>query len=147
MLNKAFFSPGSECLEAIRSRLLSTEFEALVCVFTISDDRLTETLLELHQRGIELRIVTDNDKVFDKGSDIRLLAHRGVPVHVDRSEHHMHHKFLVSDRRYVLTGSYNWTRTAEFANRENVVEIDDPLLAERFAEEFERIWKQGRRWR
>ncbi len=147
MANKAFFSPGTDCLEAIRNRVLSTEFELLVCVFTISDDRLSETLLQLHSRSIDLRVVTDNDKVFDKGSDIRLLAHHGIPVRVDRSEHHMHHKFLVSDRRFVITGSYNWTRTAEFANRENVVEIDDPLLAERFAEEFESIWKQGRRWR
>ena len=40
-----------------------------------------------------------------------------------------------------MTGSYNWTRSAETRNEENIIAVDDPLLATRFSEEFERIWK------
>jgi phosphatidylserine/phosphatidylglycerophosphate/cardiolipin synthase-like enzyme len=47
---------------------------------------------------------------------------------------------MVVDGQTILTGSYNWTRSAETRNEENLVVLDDPFLAGRFAEEFERIW-------
>ena len=42
----------------------------------------------------------------------RGLAELGVAVRIDRSEHHMHHKFALFDDAILATGSYNWTRSA-----------------------------------
>ena len=61
-------------------------------------------------------------------------------VRIDLSPEHMHHKFMIIDGRTVMTGSYNWTRSAETRNEENLISVDDPQLAIRFTEEFERIW-------
>ncbi|MFN6312385.1 MAG: phospholipase D-like domain-containing protein [Planctomyces sp.] len=33
-----------------------------LCVLTITDDRLTDSVLAAHQRGVSIRIITDNDK-------------------------------------------------------------------------------------
>jgi phosphatidylserine/phosphatidylglycerophosphate/cardiolipin synthase-like enzyme len=52
----------------------------------------------------------------------------------------MHHKFAVFDARTLLTGSYNWTRSAAEDNRENVLVVDDPRLVRPFVETFEELW-------
>jgi phosphatidylserine/phosphatidylglycerophosphate/cardiolipin synthase-like enzyme len=111
-----------------------------VCVFTITDDRITRALLEAHERGVRVRVVSDGDKAMDPGSDIHRLRQAGVAVRVDRAEAHMHHKFAVFDRMRLLTGSYNWTRSAAAENQENVLVSDDPRLVVPFCRAFDDLW-------
>ena len=114
--------------------------ELLICVFTISDDRLSDAIITAHRNGLTVRVISDNDKMYDRGSDVGRLSQAGVNVRIDLSPEHMHHKFMIIDGRTVMTGSYNWTRSAETRNEENLISVDDPQLAIRFTEEFERIW-------
>lgn len=139
----AFFSPGEDCLNALREAIAQAQTELLICVFTISDDRIASSLLQRRKDPLRIRLLADNDKMHDKGSDVLRLFRSGVQVRTDVSPHHMHHKFMVVDRKVVLTGSYNWTRSAERYNRENLVRIEDLQLAEAFVHEFERIWKES----
>lgn len=136
------FSPGEECLRAIQSRLASAKRKIDICVFTITDDRIAIGILDAHRRGVAVRVVTDNDKALDEGSDVRRLERGGVEVREDRTEYHMHHKFAVFDERVVLTGSYNWTRGAARNNEENLVVSDDPRMVGPFREEFESLWER-----
>ena len=69
----AFFSPGTTCLEAIRTRLRNARQHAEICVFTLSDDRLSDEVLAAHRRGVVIRLLTDNLKEFDAGSNIGRL--------------------------------------------------------------------------
>jgi len=55
----------------------------------------------------------------------------------------LHHKVLVIDERPMLTGSYNFTGSAEQDNDENLVIVDDPALAQTYLEEFERAYAQA----
>jgi mitochondrial cardiolipin hydrolase len=140
-----FFSPGPDCLEAILDCLHSARTSVDVCVFTITDDRIADALLEAHDRRVSVRIITDNDKASDRGSDVWKLERAGVAVRVDRTEFHMHHKFAVFDGALALTGSYNWTRGAFRDNEENLVVCDSPRFVAAFREEFERLWDHLRR--
>ncbi len=141
---RVYFSPGDECLNAIRGLLERARKTVDICVFTITDDRIAEEIMETAGRGVAVRIITDDDKSLDAGSDISRLKSRGVPVRCDRSEYHMHHKFAVIDGQAVLTGSYNWTRSAARNNEENLVVHQDLGLAGEFMVEFERLWKEFR---
>jgi phosphatidylserine/phosphatidylglycerophosphate/cardiolipin synthase-like enzyme len=89
---------------------------------------------------VSLRIVTDNDKAEDPGSDIQRLQSAGIPIRVDHSSDHMHHKFAVFDAACLITGSYNWTRSASEVNEENVVLLYDRSLVRQFRERFEALW-------
>jgi cardiolipin hydrolase len=137
----AFFSPGDDCVNGINRLLGQTRDSADICVFTITDNRLADGLERAHGRGIRIRIITDDEKSLDLGSDIERLIKSGIPVRTDDSEHHMHHKYAVFDQAVVLTGSYNWTRSAAMHNRENVVIARDPRLVQKFQTNFEELWQ------
>ncbi|MET0349620.1 MAG: phospholipase D-like domain-containing protein [Rhizobacter sp.] len=140
----AHFSPGTACLQAIVDRLRAVRRQADLCVFTLSDDRITSEVLAAHARGVAVRIVTDNDKEFDAGSDIAQLRQAGVPVAVDRTDAHMHHKFALFDGTWLLNGSYNWTRSAAQFNEENLVVHNDPGLVRQFQAQFDTLWTRLR---
>jgi phosphatidylserine/phosphatidylglycerophosphate/cardiolipin synthase-like enzyme len=147
----AFFSPGERCLQQIVHRFGQCRRTADVCVFTITDDRITRAVLDAHRRGVAVRVISDNEKCHDPGSDVHRLRDAGVPVKLDdvrgpRSDPgvngHMHHKFAVFDAARLLNGSYNWTRGAADMNYENLVDTADPRLVAAFAAEFDRLWNR-----
>ena len=139
-LCEALFSPGDGCPRRIVQLLGHARRKVDICVFTITDDRITSAILEARQRDVAIRVITDNDKVADEGSDIDRLRDAGIPVRVDRTEYHMHHKFAIFDDATLLTGSYNWTRGAAQYNNENFIVVGDRRLLTAFGRTFERLW-------
>lgn len=138
--SQAFFSPGTACLQAINQQLRAARRSVDLCVFTLSDDRITAEVLAAHRRGVSLRFISDNDKEFDRGSDVGQLRAAGIPVAVDRTDAHMHHKFAIFDEQTLLTGSYNWTRGAARYNNENFIVTGDRRLITPFMQTFDRLW-------
>jgi cardiolipin hydrolase len=139
--SRVYFSPGDDCLNAIIGTMDRALYSLDICVFTISDDRIAEQILHCHKRGIKVRIISDDDKTQDLGSDIFRLADAGIPVKIDRTESHMHNKFAVVDRELALTGSFNWTRSASEYNNENVLVTSDPRVVKGLDDEFDRLWE------
>lgn len=137
---EACFSPGDGCVQRIRGLFDQARSTADVCVFTITDDRLSDVILAAHRRGVAIRILTDNEKAYDVGSDTFRFRAAGIATRVDATEYHMHHKFAIFDRRVLLTGSYNWTRSAAEYNEENMlIAYDAPAIAQ-FQKVFEKLW-------
>ncbi len=146
MLCEVRFAPGQACVKRITELLGTARVSADVCVFTVTDNRISRELLACHRRGVAVRLITDDTKTLDPGSDVFSFREEGIPVVVDESPAHMHHKFAVFDRRVVATGSFNWTRSASEENQENLVVCDHPPLVSRFLEEFEHLWGTMRRF-
>lgn len=137
---RVYFSPGDDCLNAIKHQIQAARKTLKICVFTISDDRISKTISQAHQRGVSVKIITDNDKQYDKGSDIFKLQKQGLSIRFDRTDKHMHHKFAVIDEKTVITGSYNWTRSAEKYNEENVLLTENPAAVKAYLKEFSKLW-------
>ena len=83
----AYFSPGEDCLQKIKSLFRTARKKVDVCVFTITDNRIVEEMVQAHLRKVAIRIITDDDKSLDRGSDISRLEDLGVPLRRDRSRH------------------------------------------------------------
>ncbi len=137
---EAHFTPGDGPLNAIIQQIQKARGSIDVCVYTVTDDRISRALLDAHRHGVRLRVVGDDDKALDAGSDMERLSAAGIPVRLDRSEAHMHHKFAVFDRLRLVTGSYNWTRSAAEHNHENVLVSDDARLVQPFSRAFDALW-------
>lgn len=139
---ESYFSPNDDCSRTIVRRIEGAQSSLDVCVFTITDDRLSDALIDAQARDVAVRIITDDDKTGDFGSDVTRLRQAGLAVRLDRSPFHMHHKFAIVDGSLLINGSYNWTRSAARDNQENLIVTTDPRLVEPFAKQFERLWAQ-----
>ncbi len=139
---EAHFSPGKGCCRAILEQCFRAKYTIDVCVFTISDNRLSEGLIAAHQRDVQVRILTDNQKSEDRGSDIDLLQAEGITVKMDASKHHMHHKFAIFDQSILINGSFNWTRSATEKNQENILVTGDERLVGEFQDKFDELWRK-----
>lgn len=141
-LSDAYFSPGDTCRNVIIRQIQSATSQLNICVFTISDDTITNALLAAHKKGVRIQLLTDNDKSTDEGSDVDQIARAGVAVKMDTTSNHMHHKFMVADGRVLLTGSYNWTRSAARFNHENILVTREAGVIKSFTSEFEQLWRE-----
>jgi phosphatidylserine/phosphatidylglycerophosphate/cardiolipin synthase-like enzyme len=138
----ACFSPGHDCPARIAGLFNHARRSVDACVFTITDDRISNAILEAHRRGVAIRILSDNDKAFDTGSDIERFRAAGIPVRIDHTPYHMHHKFAIFDGSVLLNGSYNWTRSAAEYNKENFLLTGDRRLVNAFTQLFEKLWRE-----
>ncbi len=135
------FSPGGDCLRRIVELLEGARGTLDVCVFTLTDDRIRDALLGAARRSVVVRVITDDEKTGDLGSDVATLRGAGIPVRTDRAESHMHHKFAIADGHVLVTGSYNWTRQAADHNQENLMVTDDARFVAPFQREFDALWR------
>lgn len=140
--HSAYFTPGDSCLRKLRELCAAARRQLDICVFTLADDRLTDEVLRAHRRGVQVRIISDDDKRHDAGSDIAQLAAAGIEIRLDHSPAHMHHKFALFDARLLANGSFNWTRSASLSNDENLVVSSDAYLVRCFGGRFEALWER-----
>ncbi len=108
-------------------------------LYHLDSTPVATALINAHNRGVKVRIYTENDNVDE--AEIRRLHSAGIPVRDDGDNNgYMHHKFFVVDERYVWTGSYNTTYNGAYKNNNNVLWFDSVPLALNFAKEFQNIY-------
>jgi phosphatidylserine/phosphatidylglycerophosphate/cardiolipin synthase-like enzyme len=61
-----------------------------------------------------------------------------VPVLIDAIHAIAHNKVMVIDGKMVITGSFNFTNSAEERNAENLLVIRDRVLAERYEQNWQK---------
>jgi phosphatidylserine/phosphatidylglycerophosphate/cardiolipin synthase-like enzyme len=137
----AYFSPGMTCIQEVLRQFDKACRSCEVCVFTITDDRITDAILRAHARRVAVRVITDDEKSHDLGSDVDRLRAAGIPCKMDvGNAAHMHHKYALFDGKRLMTGSFNWTRSASEQNEENLMTTPDPVLVAAFQARFDQLW-------
>jgi len=135
------FFPSRENEKKLIEYLKMADQYCYVALYTITNDYLARVLYTLYDRGVDVRIVTDDETAFNNGSDITALANAGICVRVDPDKDaRMHHKFVILDDELLINGSFNFTTTAVLKNNENMIAIDHPDLIKSFKAEFTKIW-------
>jgi len=140
--NNVYFSPGLEIKQTIANLLREAHSSVDLCVFTITDHELAKQIINCHQRGLNVRIITDDKKTKDRGSEIIDMERAGIKIKIDHSHYHMHNKFGIIDNRVAITGSFNWTYTATKHNQENLLATSKFEIVKQYNDEFERLWKE-----
>jgi len=141
-MHKVFFSPGTEIGETLSSLLREAQESVQLCVFSITDHRLAKEILNCQRRGLKVEVITDDQKIFDRGSEIQDMRHAGIDIKIDHSKYHMHNKFGLIDKRIVFTGSFNWTYTASKHNQENLLVTTNGSIVQQFSDEFDKLWQE-----
>ena len=145
---EVYFSPTDNVTSKIESTINSADYqiEFALLYFTRSD--LSSAVITKHNAGIEVKGLMEKiDEAW--GSEYQTLLDNNVDVHSYLDEPGMlHHKYLIVDPNnsssdpLVLTGSHNWSTSAETKNDENTIIIHDVFVANEFLEEFTSRYNQ-----
>lgn len=138
-----YFSPDDGVLSKLVEHMRKAERSIEILAYALTMDTMGETLLALHQEGLKVRGVVEASQSQATGSETPRLRQAGVDIRLDSNPENMHHKVIIIDGNIVVLGSYNFTRSAEEKNDENVLILHDPALASQFLIEFERIYESA----
>jgi phosphatidylserine/phosphatidylglycerophosphate/cardiolipin synthase-like enzyme len=138
------FAPDDPITNAIVERIDNAQQQIQVMAFAFTSDPVADALIAARDRGVAVRVVMESRNVRGTGSEFNKLLDAGIEILPDGNCYIMHHKAIVIDGRTVITGSFNFTRSAQEQNDENVLIVDDASLAARFGEEWGRVYDQAR---
>ncbi|HEY9636519.1 MAG TPA: phosphatidylserine/phosphatidylglycerophosphate/cardiolipin synthase family protein [Coleofasciculaceae cyanobacterium] len=134
-----------------------------IAVFVYSDQKISDTLGEVHDKGVEdIKVLIDPDfyrqpysKAYDALGVCPAVGKRKGKIKVKPWQHpittvgfptgstgdrSVHSKMAILDSRLVITGSHNWSNSANYSNDETLIAIDNPTVAAHYEREFSRLY-------
>jgi len=133
------FSPDDRVAERIVELIRGAQHNIQIMAYNLTLDEISEAILEQARSGVVVQGVFDEGQAKNQGSDVERLAQAGLDIWLDGSPGLMHHKVIIVDGELLITGSYNFSRSAEERNDENVLFVFSPELADQYRLEFERV--------
>lgn len=137
---EVWFAPEDGVARRLAELLRGAEERIDFLAFAFTLDALESVLAERSRDGVRVRGVIETDQAGDPGTELDFLRRMGVDLRLDGNTNSMHHKVMILDGRTVVTGSYNFSHSAEAINDENVIIIHDPEFAAQYEAEFERVF-------
>ncbi len=151
-LCEIYFSPSDETSLGIINAVntADVDLELSLLIFTYFD--LGTAVNNAQRRGASVRGLVDQDTA-SASSQINYLQRNNVNIKLFKaggSSIIYHHKYALIDAKpagansdpMVITGSHNWTNTAERTNDENTLIIHDAAVANIYLQDFEARWKE-----
>ena len=123
------FSPRGGCTEAIVDEIGAARQNVLVQAYSFTSAPIAKAIVEAHKRGVQVDAILDESHKTDNYSSADFLLHAGIPVKIDSAHAIAHNKIMIIDGRVVITGSFNFTKSAEERNAENLLIIRDEAIA------------------
>ena len=133
----AYFSPGGGCTAQIVDAIRAAQRSILVQAYSFTSEPIAQALLEATRRGVEVSIIVDKSQLKERYTVADDLMQQGILVLVDSAHAIAHDKVMVIDGDTVLTGSFNFTRSAEERNAENLLVAKDRALTNRYASNWQ----------
>jgi phosphatidylserine/phosphatidylglycerophosphate/cardiolipin synthase-like enzyme len=138
---ESYFSPTDATSTKIVNAINSANFSLDVAMFTFTDNDLGDAVVAAKNRGVNVRCIIENVSYF--GSEYTKLVNAGIPViSHENITNDFHHKYCIIDAvntssdPIVVTGSHNWSNSANDEYDENTLLIHDAIVANQYLEEF-----------
>ena len=137
---EVYFSPEDGTLERVLDLVRDAGHSVRFMAYSFTDDDLAQALIDVHNAGVAVAGVLDQAQALSNtGGEYQNLLRAGIDVRLDGNPGSMHHKVLIIDGEVVVTGSYNFSKSARTRNDENTLILQNPEIAARYLEEFERV--------
>jgi phosphatidylserine/phosphatidylglycerophosphate/cardiolipin synthase-like enzyme len=142
-----YFSPSDGVTNKIANSLNMAQESIDFAILVFTENALGDAVLAAHNAGLEVRGIIDY--VEFNGSEFNFLVNQGVDVidyqNADGSQWPdgptLHHKYAILDRdseanATLITGSHNWTASANSIHDENTLILKSQRLANLYYQEF-----------
>ena len=114
-----------------------------VQAYLLTNNAFTNALIAAHKRGVAVKVLLDEKRTWEaSASDAAALHAMGIPVKLETAYDNAHNKLMLVDaglsRAVLITGSYNFTVSAQRKNAENVLFIRQaPLLMAKYFSQWQ----------
>lgn len=126
------FTPGGKCADLIVEQLTGAKSSIYVQAYSFTSAPIAKALVTANKRGVNVRVILDKSQRREKYSAADFLANAGIDTRIDSCCAIAHNKIMVIDERVVVTGSFNFTKSAQERNAENVLILRDRELAQKY---------------
>jgi len=137
-----YFSPKGGCESQVIYWISRANVSIHILIYSFTLDSIGDALINASSRGADVKIVFEKSQI-SIYSEYNRLKTAGIPVRNDTNPDLMHDKVMIVDGTIVLTGSFNWSASAENDNNENLIIINSTFIASIYATEFQKIWNQS----
>jgi phosphatidylserine/phosphatidylglycerophosphate/cardiolipin synthase-like enzyme len=139
------FSPDGGGRALILQVLAAARHHILVQAYSFSDRRILAALSAAKARGVDVRVILDKSDTesYEHHQPVAaMIAAQGIPVWIDDSVRIAHNKVMIIDGTDLITGSYNFTYSAAYANAENLLYLRNaPALVQAYTADW--YWRQS----
>lgn len=145
----ALFSPEDNIQKTLVNTINNAQRNILVQAYLFTDERIGDALIAAHKRGVNVEILLDSEMVLaGKNVLIMRLFEVGIPIRLETLYENAHNKIMIFDhdtaKAVVVTGSYNFTYSAQKRNAENVVVIrNSPAIVARYVDNWRKHAEQA----
>ena len=145
---EVYFSPTDGTSDGIAQAIESTDNDLDFALLVFTRDELAEAVAE--EDNLFLVVARGMvEQVSGQGSDFDFLVEEGVDVEShEQQQYQLHHKYCIIDHSApdsnptVVTGSHNWSSSAENTNDENTVVVHDARVANLYYQEWLKRWEE-----
>lgn len=131
------FTPGENCTGLITQTIAQAKRLILVQAYGFTSDPIVQALITARQRGVIVKVILDKSNYHpDKKGVINLLLANHISVWIDSKPRIAHNKVIALDGTCIITGSFNFTHSAQFYNAENLIVIRDLKITKRFTKNW-----------
>ena len=111
--------------------------------FSFTDYPLAQAMIDRSKAGVDVKGVYETFGSTGTGSELKTFWCANIPVRQDGNASFLHDKIIILDNSIVVTGSLNYSSSADEANEENVVILDNAEIATLYLQEFDKLWNQA----
>ena len=139
-----YFSPSDGTTAAIQAQIEGANSDFEFALLTMTRDDLGDAIVELNQ-SFFVSPIGVIEQVNVTGSEFDNMIGNGVQVYAHEPSGDCHHKYAIVDQGdvdsdpTVITGSHNWSSSAENVNDENTLFVHDARVANLYHQEFRAI--------
>lgn len=133
---EAHFSPNGGCMALLTGLLAKAKRTVRVMAYMVTAPDMAQALLAAHQRGVDVQVIHDETGALVNGSKVGVLIDGGIPVYGDSAHRINHNKVIIIDSKIVVTGSFNFSTSAEKRNAENLIVIRDVAVSKIYTDDW-----------
>jgi phosphatidylserine/phosphatidylglycerophosphate/cardiolipin synthase-like enzyme len=147
------FTPGDDIEGLLTDAVAKARRQVLVQAYILTSKPLTNALIAARKRGVDVRVLVDAGQLNKLGHErIAAMLAAGVTVREETRYKSAHNKVIVIDAAgadaTVITGSYNFTWSAQNKNAENIlIARKNPPLAARYVANWMRHFEDADAYR
>ena len=135
-----YFTPPAGGASGLIKHIDASKKSIKVMAYGFTALLLSDALTRAHRRGVKVELIQDEKSSQNNRDAINQLIAVGVDVRSDGKHAIQHNKVMVIDDDIVITGSYNFTNSAEKRNAENIIILKSDYAAKRYAENWAAHW-------